>query len=612
MKKGLVLLAFGIFFCLAIMPVRADFQEFDSTYIWDAYVLNFTGSENNTNYGSNAQIRIETNVNIIYARSYVKLNLSGIPDGSTIDSAHIYYFQDVGVGGGSATELHHCENDTWQEDIITWNTQPCGINITHFFPYDVSELCNATAESSLNTGTAVNTQFEFDITEMLQRELDAGNENLTIYWTFTEREPVFPNQIYRYYHAKEASNINLRPSFNVSYSAPVDSYLGVFSATEYENGSTLCPLNFYTNDRIVANDVEIFNINNTANYNISNCCVDNGVWYSCRYYRLGDYSGDVNITIERTGYKDYEVIHNFATMGAFLNAYITPATYNDLFITVLNDTSLMENNVRLTLYFANNTIFESGEAWLVNPRWTTQGRTRYANLPADSYFIVAESDGHSRYISTIFALDDDFNLTIVMTPTDRRLRLRGAEGLNTTLQGRQMENYNFTLNFSGVVAPYRQFRIIIRRPNGDQTTIIRSTYENPYNFTLYGRDYFETGTNIVWAEYLDVISNEVYVQITEEGEAEITESPLVDFSPYGSGLAFLGVLFTPFSILFASLIGVSAMLEIRIRSGGTIFFGVILIGALAGGYFGLFPIWVSVGVMIICAYMIAKFTLKMI
>jgi len=97
----------------------------EDTYVEDRYP--------NTNFGKNGPYEVwdiyvgDENYNTPAAstRSYLKFDLSGIPAGSTIDSARIY-LRAWGVGPTPAIVVgaYYLDNDGWDQYTLTWNNQP--------------------------------------------------------------------------------------------------------------------------------------------------------------------------------------------------------------------------------------------------------------------------------------------------------------------------------------------------------------------------------------------------------------------------------------------------------------------------------------------------------
>lgn len=76
--------------------------------------------------------------------------------------------------------------------------------------------------------------------------------------------------------------------------------------------------------------------------------------------------------------------------------------------------------------------------------------------------------------------------------------------------------------------------------------------------------------------------------------------------PFASG-AWISMLFTPFSLITFVLVGVGVMLESQVKDAkGTIFLAVIMIGVLMFTYLELYPLWIGVLIVLICAVLLSK------
>jgi len=81
----------------------------------------FVSKQNpDTNYGKAETIHLNSFVGTDEAEGYIKVDLSAIPLNVTVVSAKLCIYGAGGVTGALAY-FHHCYNDDWSEDIITWN-----------------------------------------------------------------------------------------------------------------------------------------------------------------------------------------------------------------------------------------------------------------------------------------------------------------------------------------------------------------------------------------------------------------------------------------------------------------------------------------------------------
>ena len=92
----------------------------------DAWVMaksDGTGTEQDTNYGSNIELRVGDSYHPRIQRSFMKFDLSGIDSGLTITNAKVHVYV---ASGGSSLDLglYAVADDTWTEMGVTWNNQP--------------------------------------------------------------------------------------------------------------------------------------------------------------------------------------------------------------------------------------------------------------------------------------------------------------------------------------------------------------------------------------------------------------------------------------------------------------------------------------------------------
>lgn len=76
------------------------------------------------NYGADPQILVWANYPVFGARSYVKFDLSGIPEGEVVSFARLNVFQFLGGGYASGVDVFRVAQDGWNEGTLTWNDQP--------------------------------------------------------------------------------------------------------------------------------------------------------------------------------------------------------------------------------------------------------------------------------------------------------------------------------------------------------------------------------------------------------------------------------------------------------------------------------------------------------
>ena len=166
-------------------------QTADSDNLGDAYV------DTGTNRGDLTILRIGD----IY-RTYINFNISGVPENQNIDNATLCLYV-LNTKKTQLINVSHVYVD-FNESIITWNNQPCGINFDNF------SACNLTSESffQMNSGFE-NTWICWDITNMVGSAYNLGNNISFVLYTLDTDKNEF--------NSKEVGDGNLRPYLNITY-----------------------------------------------------------------------------------------------------------------------------------------------------------------------------------------------------------------------------------------------------------------------------------------------------------------------------------------------------------------------------------------------------------
>jgi hypothetical protein len=125
----------------------------------DTYV--FQGSPDENYYGSEQAIVVGGGTNAAF-RGFLKFDLGLIPNDATITSAILKLSKVGGVGTGARTiRVHRVTND-WQENILSWNTQPS---------YDASVVTSLSVDPQ---GSGV---FSFNVTSLVQQWINGTVPN---------------------------------------------------------------------------------------------------------------------------------------------------------------------------------------------------------------------------------------------------------------------------------------------------------------------------------------------------------------------------------------------------------------------------------------------------
>jgi len=76
-------------------------------------------------------------------------------------------------------------------------------------------------------------------------------------------------------------------------------------------------------------------------------------------------------------------------------------------------------------------------------------------------------------------------------------------------------------------------------------------------------------------------------------------------------VAWVTLLISPVSLVTMFLIGIGSVMEYQARSKGAIFLAVVVVGALAFSYLGIYPAWLGILIAIVCGALLTKYILKL-
>ncbi|WP_245610465.1 CBM96 family carbohydrate-binding protein [Thermococcus celericrescens] len=142
----------------------------------DAYV---NDASPDTNYGTESRLYVGT----YYSdgsnyRSYLKFDLSGLPEGAVITSARLYVYTYYGAYG-TPVNISVCsvDDDSWSETSITWNTKPnpgtlldkdlVGTDGKHWSVWDVTSFVQSEFNSDKIVSFVLMSDAEGDLTERI-------------------------------------------------------------------------------------------------------------------------------------------------------------------------------------------------------------------------------------------------------------------------------------------------------------------------------------------------------------------------------------------------------------------------------------------------------------
>ena len=183
MRKLAILLA-----VLLIMPVFAGSYVFNDTngFVDDTYVVYL---HNTTNYGTYNVVDVYSDtVSSNYMRTYLKINLSSIPDSDTVTSALLYLRAIQGQDNFNVT-VNGMSYDNWNQTTVTWTNQPCGTVLNN-----LSANCsNSFSDSKLYYNAQAPYFMVWNVTGLVQSNLvdnlmsiivKGNNETLSGYYSY--------------------------------------------------------------------------------------------------------------------------------------------------------------------------------------------------------------------------------------------------------------------------------------------------------------------------------------------------------------------------------------------------------------------------------------------
>lgn len=258
-------------------------------------------------------------------RGMMLFNISDIPDSASIDSARFraYFYQVYGIGGEGSTmgaSIYHVYNVTWDEDVITWNDQPCGSTAG-----SLGGDCNTTAEDGVTIGTseAVGTWHNWTVTKMLNQTFnDYGTygDKFSFVIATTDEQSCSGQDYYweKMFYSAESTPVNTtymyRPILEVTYTLEAIDFLNVdfVSFSPDDSGSAgyqVNPVENSTREISAIFDVEHSQSISTAN---------------CKFNASSEYTGSLSYADTNSTVRRYNCTYN-------MPYYATAETYSIIF-----------------------------------------------------------------------------------------------------------------------------------------------------------------------------------------------------------------------------------------------------------------------------------------
>jgi len=171
------------------------------------------GTTANNNYGDIDSFSIGELAGVTngFYNSYIKFNISQIPEYQGITSSKLYLYVDYdNMAGSQIGYVHELNNHTWSEEVITHNNPPIGIG-------DIIDIIP-------NLVGLVGTWTEWDVTNWVYSEYNNGDKNVSFHLndsTTTDNDQRID------FNSKENAVVSTRPYLNITYIDLSSLYLNI-------------------------------------------------------------------------------------------------------------------------------------------------------------------------------------------------------------------------------------------------------------------------------------------------------------------------------------------------------------------------------------------------
>lgn len=205
----------------------------------DAYVQN--GSNANKNYGTNSQLRAQTNSTAANNYdSYLRFDTAAAA--GPITSARLRLYASLSKSGSVATSAHAVADTAWGETSVTWNNKPA----------------LGAVLGSMSTTTTSYTWKEVDVTAYVQSERAAGRNVISLglhngatssVYVRANSRNASSNQPQLVIVTNAAPNVGITsPTGGSSYTAPANLTL---SATATDSDGSIAKVEFYSGATLI-------------------------------------------------------------------------------------------------------------------------------------------------------------------------------------------------------------------------------------------------------------------------------------------------------------------------------------------------------------------------
>jgi hypothetical protein len=328
-----------------------------------------------TNYGTATTMTIR-DFTTDGQRDYVMLDLSGVSNSSTTIKANLSLYLNGTGQNLNISSYWVYSNVSWDENIITWDNQPC-LNFT-----TASGNCSNVSLSTVATTTS-DLWYTWDISSAVTSEVRKGSRNITIMFRTNETGATLADT----FHTKE--NGNNQPLFNVSWnnvSATCEGNLSLGLNCNVNQSTTLSGANFTVYDTTGLGAIQILSGNSNIVFDCNGSTFFGNNSNPSRIFYLAFFLK--NITIRNCNGFNY----HYGIYASYLNdSVIANNTFQNMteFIALVNTRNITLTNNKLSY---NNSL--SASTYGIEA-WTTNSNTNYGYLNISNNLISSMYAGIS-------------------------------------------------------------------------------------------------------------------------------------------------------------------------------------------------------------------------
>lgn len=355
-----------------------------------------------------------------------------------------------------------------------------------------------------------------------------------------------------------------------------------------------------------------YGITDNATYWVDNICMVSlpyppyQEYYGAYGYNFSNIpAGTYRISVTRSGYstESYtygEIFILDANESKYISANLRLKSVYDITINVQNVYTGESLSFGATLYYSNGTVYPGTSG-------TYYGKVIYKYIPNGTYYFTVTSDGYYRYTSPRFYLDTDKTFNVRLFPTTEKIILSGPS------QAYISDDVTIGIYSEGVRLPISVILMVNNKYwrdsiGGPLQCISFALYNETQNFTIEAKwDCLKEGMNDVYLDAesfesthlaINVLAIRPGYNISQVIPVPPEYSPMVSF--------FL----TPLFLSSLAVIGLAGYVEYKVKSNGVAFLVICLVGIILLGFFGVYPIWVTVLLFILAAAIGAYFIRK--